>query len=51
MVANLERKWILSKMKEAGWNQEKAASLLGITRKMLMDRLKKYEIGIPEKRG
>jgi len=51
MVANLEKKWILSKMKESGWNQEKAASLLGITRKMLMDRLRKYEIKIPDKRG
>lgn len=51
MVATLERKWILSKLKEAGWNQEKAASLLGITRKMLMDRLRKYEIRMPEKRG
>jgi DNA-binding NtrC family response regulator len=51
MVADLEKKWILSKLKEAGWNQEKTASLLGITRKMLMDRLRKYEIKIPEKRG
>jgi DNA-binding NtrC family response regulator len=51
MVANLERKWILSKLKEADWNREKAATLLGVTRKMLTDRMRKYQIRIPEKRG
>ena len=44
MVSDLEKKWILSKLKEADWNQEKAAKLLGITRKMLINRINKYHI-------
>jgi len=44
MVSDIEKKWILSKMKEADWNQEKASKLLGITRKMLSNRIKKYNI-------
>jgi transcriptional regulator with GAF, ATPase, and Fis domain len=50
IVENLERKWITSKPKESKWNREKAARLLGITRKMLSDRIKKYHIQIPRKR-
>jgi len=44
MIADLERKWILDKLKESDWNQEKTAKLLGITRKMLINRMKKYKI-------
>jgi len=44
MISDLERKWILDKLKESGWNQEKAAKLLGITRKMLINRMKKYNV-------
>ncbi len=44
MVSDLERKWIVSKLMEADWNQEKAAKLLGITRKMLGNRISKYHI-------
>ena len=44
MVSDLEKKWIVSKLKEADWNQEKAAKLLGITRKMLINRINKYHI-------
>jgi two-component system NtrC family response regulator len=44
MVSDLERKWIISKLKETDWNQEKAAKLLGITRKMLTNRINKYHI-------
>jgi len=44
MVSDLERKWIVSKLKETDWNQEKAAKLLGITRKMLTNRINKYHI-------
>lgn len=44
MVSDLEKKWIVSKLKESDWNQEKAAKLLGITRKMLMNRINKYHI-------
>jgi len=44
MVSALEEKWILRKLKESDWNQEKAANLLGITRKMLRNRMKKYNL-------
>ena len=44
MVEDLERKWILSKLKESDWNQEKAAKILGITRKMLRNRMIKYKL-------
>lgn len=44
MVSDLEKKWIFSKLKETDWNQEKTAKLLGITRKMLSNRISKYHI-------
>jgi two-component system NtrC family response regulator len=44
MVSDLEKKWIVTKLKESDWNQEKAAKLLGITRKMLVNRIYKYNI-------
>ena len=44
MVEDLEKKWILAKLEESGWNQEKTAKLLGMTRKMLLGRLKKYQL-------
>lgn len=47
MVSELERKWILLKLKETGWNKEQTAKLLGLTRKMLLNRLEKYKIKIP----
>ena len=50
MISDLERRWILSKLKESDWNQEKAAKLLGITRKMLTSRIKKYNIKTPRNR-
>jgi len=50
LVVDLERKWITRKLKECGWNRERAASLLGITRKMLTDRMRKYRIHVPEKK-
>jgi DNA-binding NtrC family response regulator len=50
MVSDLERRWILSKLKESDWNQEKAAKLLGVTRKMLTNRIKKYNIKTPKNR-
>lgn len=49
MVSDIEKKWILSKLKEADWNQEKAAKLLGITRKILTNRINKYNIKILKK--
>ncbi|MGQ9647318.1 MAG: sigma-54-dependent transcriptional regulator [Thermodesulfobacteriota bacterium] len=48
MISDLERRWILSKLKESEWNQEKTAKLLGITRKMLMNRMRKYNIRTPK---
>ena len=47
MVSELERKWIISKLKESSWNREKAAQQLGLTRKMLMNRIVKHKIKIP----
>jgi transcriptional regulator with GAF, ATPase, and Fis domain len=47
MVEDLEKRWILSKLKETGWNKERAAELLGITRKMLNNRIKKYSLKPP----
>ena len=44
MVEDLEKKWISAKLEETGGNQEKTAKLLGITRKMLLGRLKKYQL-------
>jgi DNA-binding NtrC family response regulator len=44
MVEELEKKWISAKLKECDWNQEKTAKLLGITRKMLISRIKKYRL-------
>jgi DNA-binding NtrC family response regulator len=44
MVSELEKKWIFTKLKETDWNQEKAAKLLGITRKMLANRITKYHL-------
>ncbi|MBI5583892.1 MAG: sigma-54-dependent Fis family transcriptional regulator [Deltaproteobacteria bacterium] len=44
LVSEMERKWIRLKLKESDGNQEKAARLLGLTRKMLMNRITKYNI-------
>jgi two-component system NtrC family response regulator len=44
LVSDIEKKWILMKLKETGWNRERAASLLGITRKMLTDRMIKHHV-------
>ncbi len=48
IVSDLERKWIIRKLKESNWNKEKAAELLGLTRKMLTNRITKYKIKPPE---
>jgi two-component system NtrC family response regulator len=44
MISDLEKNWILRKLEEAQWNQEKASKLLGITRKMLVNRINKYQL-------
>jgi DNA-binding NtrC family response regulator len=51
MVSDLEKKWLLIKLKESDWNQEKAARLLGITRKMLTNRMAKYHLRPPKGQG
>lgn len=51
MVANLERKWILRKLEESGWNKERASKMLGMTRRMLIDRIRKYDIAVPSGKG
>lgn len=48
MVSALEKKWILKKLEEGGWNQQKAIELLGVTRRMLANRIQKYNIAIPK---
>jgi two-component system NtrC family response regulator len=44
MVHDLEGNLILRKLKECNWNQEKTSKLLGITRKMLTNRIRKYRL-------
>ncbi|MCD6531225.1 sigma-54-dependent Fis family transcriptional regulator [bacterium] len=43
-LAELEKKMLLAALEKAGGNKSKAARLLGITRRMLYTRLKKYGI-------
>ncbi len=50
LVSDLERKWIIMKLNETGWNKERTASLLGITRKMLTDRMIKHHVKAPGKK-
>ena len=47
LISDLEKKWIIKKMEECDWNKEKSRKLLGITRRMLIDRIKKYDISTP----
>jgi two-component system NtrC family response regulator len=48
IVHELEKKWIFSKLSETGFNTEKTAKLLGITRKMLINRMNKYYLKKPK---
>ena len=48
IVADLEKKWIQKKLEESEWNQQKAVELLGVTRRMLANRIKKYNIINPK---
>jgi two-component system, NtrC family, response regulator len=49
LVSEMERKWIILKLKESNWNREKAAQQLGLTRKMIMNRMVKHKIKAPLK--
>ena len=44
IIEDIEKEYIIEALKKTNWHREKAASLLGITRKMLGDRINKYEI-------
>jgi len=44
IVEELEKKWMLAKLKECDWNQERTAKSLRITRKMLLGRMNKYQL-------
>lgn len=47
MVSNLEKNWIINKLEECGWNKERASKKLGMTRRMLIDRIRKYNLTVP----
>lgn len=47
IVEEIEREYILMGLKRFNWNRSLTASSLGITRKMLSDRMKKYQIDQP----
>ena len=42
IVEELEREYIIEALRKTKWHREKAAALLGITRKILGDRIVKY---------
>ena len=44
LLSDIEKKFIVTKLVECKGNQEQAARLLGVTRKMLANRIKKYEV-------
>ncbi len=43
-LGELEKKMLISALEKAGGNKSKAAKLLGITRRMIYTKLKKYEL-------
>jgi len=51
MVSDLEEKWIIKKLEESDWNKQKAVDLLGVTRRMLNNRIQKYNITSPKNKG
>ena len=42
LIEGMEKEYIVEALKKTNWHREKAAKLLGITRKMLGDRISKY---------
>ena len=44
IIEDIEKEYITEALKNTNWHREKAASLLGLTRKMMGDRINKYEI-------
>ncbi|MBW1853778.1 MAG: hypothetical protein JRJ00_03720, partial [Deltaproteobacteria bacterium] len=44
MIEGLEKEYIIEALMKTNWHRENAAKLLGITRKMLGDRISKYGV-------
>ena len=44
VIEEMEKDYIIEALKKTNWHRENAASLLGITRKMLGDRINKYDL-------
>jgi len=44
IIEEIERQYIIEALKKTNWHRENTASLLGITRKMLGDRINKYRL-------
>jgi DNA-binding NtrC family response regulator len=49
-LRRLERERILNTLKDCCWNQTRAAEILGISRRTLINRLDEYEVDRPRKR-
>jgi DNA-binding NtrC family response regulator len=44
LIEGMEKEYIIEALKKTNWHRENAARLLGITRKMLGDRIAKYKL-------
>ena len=44
VIEAMEKEYIITALNKVNWHRENAASLLGITRKMLGDRINKYQL-------
>lgn len=44
LIEQMEKEYIIEALKQTKWHRENASRLLGITRKMLGDRINKYEL-------
>jgi DNA-binding NtrC family response regulator len=44
LIEGMEKEYIIESLKKTNWHRENAARLLGITRKMLGDRIAKYKL-------
>lgn len=43
-LREMERGWISEALQRTGWNRTRAAALLGISRRTLLDKIKRYEL-------
>jgi transcriptional regulator of acetoin/glycerol metabolism len=44
LIEQMEKEYIIEALERTKWHRENASRLLGITRKMLGDRINKYEL-------